>query len=195
MKIKLLAGVFAVAMALSCAQSEAVPLTYDVNRTIGVDGSVVGTITTDGFLGAWGSTNHIVNWSLTITDSVGSAVLTGPFTSAGHDLGFANTAMSSTEAAIYFDFNNDGYLLFQPNLFSGLNFWCLQTQQFCANLGGITEVLRTSHFGAIASASPSGNAIIATRGTSVVPLPAALPLLGSGLAVFGLVGLRRRGRG
>jgi hypothetical protein len=185
--------------ALGAITSEAIALTYNVNRTVGANGSVIGTISTDGFIGAWGTTNHITDWSLTITDAANSTLLTGPLSGNSSQLQFTylstTPVMSSSLSAIYFDFSGAGHLLFQETLFSGYNFWCLQVDLVCLNIGSVTEGLNTTTFAAYSTnAGQTGEQIIATRDVAATPLPAALPLFASGLAFLGYASLRRRRR-
>ena len=64
---RILTATAALAIALWSTTASATPIVYSVSRTVGA-GSAVGTITTDGTLGALTATN-IVDWTLTLTSA------------------------------------------------------------------------------------------------------------------------------
>lgn len=188
---RLLATVF---LALSMATTNAAAITYHVDRIIG-DGTVVGTITTNGHLGLLTDINtQIENWSLTLTapnlnsgipvviDQTGSVVLTGG-------------AVTATPTELVYDFNLPGThnLLFMDQLEGGVPtaLWCLETSR-CSSAPDLSEHIAIRLINGSTQAlqivdhSLSGEVIFAT---AVIPVPAAIWLFGSGL--FGLFGLAR----
>src|SRR4051812_3798064 len=62
--LSLAVAAFAAAGVMSGSAVQAAPITYDVNQTIGV-GSVIGTLETDGTIGALNAGNFLA-WDLTL---------------------------------------------------------------------------------------------------------------------------------
>jgi hypothetical protein len=108
--------IFALGLAamLAPAALRAADITYNVDETVGsdqgVNGSVTGTITTDGNLGILG-TADILDWNLTLNDGTNPTFdLEGPLSGDnsqaivdGSDLTAVDTA---TEAYLYFNFGD-----------------------------------------------------------------------------------------
>jgi hypothetical protein len=168
---------FAAALALAAPASDAA--VFDVNRTIGT-GSVVGTITTDGTLGAL-STSDITAWSLTLNDGTSTLLLT----EGNSELALFGSALSATAAQLLFDFGTDGAALFQfPTIGASGNYYCLQggISSACEFAGGPQERVRVAATGEVAQ---QGSVAIGTlRDVVEIPAPAAITLFG-----FGLLGL------
>jgi hypothetical protein len=98
----------------------ATTITYNVDQTIG-QGSVVGTIQTDGTTGLLNASN-ITDWNLELNGPGASYNLTKS-NSGVMDIGSDVTA---DPANLYFNFSGSdgGYLLFQVSFFSGSNYYC-----------------------------------------------------------------------
>lgn len=185
MKLRVLA--LAAVVFFGLAQVASAAVIYSVNRTVG-DGSVVGTITTDGSVGVLGTAN-IVDWSLTLTDANSSFVLNGSTNSA---VGISGSAFSATATDLLFNFGlGSGYVLFQnPSLGSSQNFWCIDN-------GGCINAFVPGEF-VVAGTYPDGTGefrqgiqVIASTRTTVVPEPATLLLLGTTFAIAGIRRFRR----
>lgn len=181
-------------LSLASATANAATITYFVDRVIG-DGTVTGTITTDGTLGTLQAGN-IDSWSLTLTaqnlsgglpdtttDVISSA---DPSSRTVIRPNTGGTAVSATATQLLFDFDFsvDSYFFLRGG--SG-NYWCLETsvciddgvdkaETMGINIDGSTVAQRVEHTGVVAFAT-------------VIPVPAAVWLFGSGL--LGLIGLAR----
>lgn len=187
---------------------------YTVNETItgplnGVAGnpsqtdSVVGTITTDGTIGVL-HTGDLVGWDLHLND------LTNPVYS--YELTTANSLISvdtgsvllANATGLSFDFTSTGAFGFQadiPGQYSGYHYWCLSENWYgCLNGNSIAPdhvyaglqgddlvVAATGTQGQV------GNSPLNQGGSSSIPEPSTIWLLGLGLFV-GAGYLRRRGQ-
>ncbi|HEY4901131.1 MAG TPA: PEP-CTERM sorting domain-containing protein [Terriglobales bacterium] len=173
---------------LGAVVCNAAPISYSVNRTIGI-GSVTGFIETDGSLGLLGAGNF-VDWNLLLNDGTFTFDLTGPLggnNSVVFDLG-ADTTATATQLLFNFSGSDNGLLLFQDGLFSGNTYYCDGTAGNFACFSGET-VVANNVFTTFQNASRSGNVVIGTAG-SAVPEPATLIMFGSG--IVGLAGILRR---
>ncbi|WP_426038201.1 VPLPA-CTERM sorting domain-containing protein [Cypionkella sp. TWP1-2-1b2] len=162
--------------------------TYTVNQSFG-GGGVSGTIETDGAIGVIGTSN-ILNWSLTLTDTLGSFFLNGFSNSEVHIEG---SAFFATVTDLLFDFDaGSGFVAFQnPDFGSSQNFWCIDNGD-CADftVPGQTVSVGFAEWN-VSGAHFSGVVSIGTT-VAAVPLPASLPLLLAGLGVLGISRKRRK---
>ena len=88
-------------------------ITYNVNLTFGSQGSAVGTITTDGTLGAL-TTSNIVSWNLTLADSPTNSTLLTPgnsaFSSGNYNTGGQpNNDFTATSTTLTMTYSNGGF--------------------------------------------------------------------------------------
>lgn len=186
----LLASALALALAVGAPAIGSASVIFNVNQTIGA-GGVTGTITTDGTLGALGSTN-LLGWSLTLNDGATAFLLTAANSEVAFILG---AALRETASQLLFDTANGGIVLFQnPTIGSGQNFWCLDNPSgSCASHPG-TESLRIN--GATQTAAWQGIVVIGAAGADVPPsairLPATLVLLGLSFGGLALTARNRR---
>lgn len=180
-------------MLLGACVANAAPITYQVNRTIGV-GSVVGTITTDGAIGGLSATD-ITNWNLVLN---GDHQATFTLTDVNSKVLISGSDVSATATDLFFDFGatNDGYLLFQVIVASGTQYYCdaAKSQAFLCNPG--ESVVPGSVFDnpqTYQYVQRSGKQVIGTVPDvgNPVPEPATLALVGLGLVAVGSMGRRK----
>ncbi len=179
-----LAIAVAAAATLCGSPSLAAPITYNVNQTIG-GGSVVGTIQTDGTTGVLNAGNFLA-WNLTLNGLLGA---TFDITNADSVVKVEGNDTTATATSIFFNYDgaDNGYLLFQQQLFSGQKYWCNATSSNDCFQGA--SVVPEAFNSLSAQNEPrQGNQVIATA--VPVPEPASLALFGAAVAGMGLV--RRR---
>ena len=160
-------------------------ITYNVNRTIGT-GTVTGFIQTDGTVGTLTLAN-VTDWSLALFTPVqGSFSLFGPSSGNNSVVWSTGGDISATSTQLLFDFSGSdfGVFAFQQGLFSGNHYYCdgtqtAQTNGFCDQGESVVPI---SVFQAGWQNAPrTGNIVIGTAGSSAVPEPGTLAMLGTGI--------------
>ena len=165
----------------------AAPITYNVNQTIG-QGDVVGTIQTNGATGVLAA-GDLLAWNLTL-NGVGASY---NLTNASSSILLVGSDLTATALNLFFNFSgaDNGYLLFQESLFSGMRYYCDATAADTCLQGA--SVVPQSIFDPSAQNVPqSGNLVIGTAATAT-PEPGSIVLLLTGVA--GLAASRWRKRG
>ncbi|MGI4881242.1 MAG: PEPxxWA-CTERM sorting domain-containing protein [Janthinobacterium lividum] len=175
-----------IALLLAASPLAAASIVYNVNQTIG-DGSVVGTITTDGSFGTLAAAD-VTGFHLTVTGIGASVVLTDA------DSVVVNTGANFTASAsaLLFDYSGPaGYLDFQQGSFgTGMKYYCNASTLGDCRQGA--SAVPQSYNSASAQYQPrTGLQTIATA-TAVggVPEPATWALALAGFALTG--GMMRR---
>lgn len=173
-------------LGLLAGAAQAAPITYQVNRTIGL-GSVTGSIETDGATGVLGGAN-ILAWDLELNGNAASYHLTSGM-SGNSAVVLSGSDLSATAGSLLFDFGgtDGGYLLFQDGLYSGNHYYCDQAGPSGPCYLGESVVPE-------AFDSPSAQTVLRTDTEvigRVVPEPGALALGAIYLAGIALA-MRRR---
>jgi len=192
----------AVALAAAAPSAEA-SITYTVNQTIG-SGSVTGTITTDGAVGALSQADFL-SWNLLLTGA-GGATFNLTEGGSGVEVGnisdpfnpnAGNADLTADAQNIYFNYDgvDGGYLGFQElPFYGGQQYWCnaAHGNEFdCSQGKSVVPVLFSNPSSQYAAAA--GNQVIASvAATGGVPEPAAWALMVLGFGGLGAVLRRRR---
>jgi len=121
----LLAMAAAAALVPSVARAQAQPaaaITFDINQSVG-QASVTGQVVTNGTIGTLTAAD-IVSWDLVLISGSASINLN----SQNSQLFFQGTDLVASASELTFNFSGSGGVLaFQKVLFSGREYWCLQS--------------------------------------------------------------------
>jgi hypothetical protein len=157
-----------------------------MSRAIGA-GSIVGSFTTDGTLGTYTDFSHFTAISVTVqAPNINSGTATSsdwPTT-----VGFLSGSISATATDLIFDFSQQAATFGVYT--TTADFWCLASSTSGCFVAGEVIGYLTGNFEEAQSVTRSGEFAFASA--AVVPIPAALPLFGTGLAIAGLAGWRRK---
>ena len=182
LRTRYLPVVLLIACATPLAASHAASVTYKIDRTIGT-GSVVGTIETDGTTGVL-TAGNITGWALNLVSGADSYLLT----KANSGVDVSGLDLSATASDLLFNYSglDYGHLLFQQTFYSGSHYYCDQATGTDVCSQGATVSPQAYYDPSFQNVAMSGEVVIATA-VSAVPLPSALPMLGSSL--LGLAGV------
>ena len=180
-RLILVCGVW-VGIAHSC---NAGPITYDVNLIIG-QGSVVGTITTDGNIGVLDA-GDITAWNLQL-NGVGAMLNLTNLNSNAYSDGNGGD-LTATTSGLYFNFSgtDEGDFGFQIVHYSGNDYFFVRRPSAYGLVGGAETVVPQNYYDPSTQvAKVTGDLIIASA--SIVPEPSSFALLWpSALSVWRLV--------
>jgi PEP-CTERM motif len=179
-----------IVMLLGAVVCSASPITYDVNRTIGI-GSVTGFIETDGTTGVLGA-GDFVDWSLLLNDGTNTYNLYGPLSGSNSSVYVQGSDVTASATQLLFNFSgtDNGYFLFQygVGIHDGYHYYCDATFSGICLAG---ETVAPAYYTQGQTASRSGNVVIGTV-ASTVPEPGTYSLMLTGL---GLLMRKRRALG
>lgn len=121
------------------------------------------------------SASDIVDWNLTITDSLATpntVTLEGPLSGNNSVLFLVGADLTSTASGLFFNYSgtDGGALLFQIGLFSGSNFWCnssMNHQFLCSFSNAGAESVAAGAPSPGGFILPTGNVEIGSGGTVV----------------------------
>jgi PEP-CTERM motif len=198
---------------LQATGASAAPIIYNANILAGPSGSVTGTFTTDGTIGAITGANFIA-WDIVISgdDRLGhtvsesltnlnSGVFSGSEFIGGSGIVGSTTGLVASATQITFDFSNPApsFLLFQKSFGSGTGFFCTATgdnTNLChAGFGLVpTNTDADGTFAGQGSTTNGGSAPLgaALLAEAAVPEPATWAMMLAGFSLVG--GALRRGR-
>jgi hypothetical protein len=192
MKTKVLELIALVAL-LGLSPAKATTYNVDFSKVA----SVKGFIKTDGATGSL-SVGNITDWDLTITQTGGCFTCTGSFTFLGPDSGndstvnVAGNSLYATPSQLTFNYSILGSIFSFATTITPVNRVDLEWNSFVLN-GGVIEIYADAPLltpPVFVSSITYGEPGIFTIGST--PLPAGLPLFGTGLGLMGLFGWRRK---
>ena len=186
-KLGIVGGFLAVGATMGVIAAPANATVYNVNRAIN-NGSVVGTITTDGATGVINSFDFIA-WDLVLT----GIAATTEITSADSDAAVWGQGVDITADATNVSFNfsggDSGFLVFQDGMSSGNKYWCVNSTNGACSAS--ESVVPQYYLDPSAQfASRTGNQVIATA-AGAVPEPGTWALMVLGFAGLGYAGFRQ----
>jgi hypothetical protein len=171
----------------------AAPITYEIDRTLtngsppscGTGGiappcvtyTLTGTVTTDGTLGFWGSTNHFIDIDLTLSDGVNTSALTATNYNTN-----GSTLISATTDVLQYGYGTPGFSFFDPSDPDSEWGFCGTARGRCWEGANLTA---TGFFLEL----PVGPLVSTPSVIGYVPEPGTASLLGAGL--LWLAGARR----
>lgn len=179
-------GLFIISLvAAAVTVSQASPITYTVNQTIGM-GSVTGFIETDGTTGVLFA-NNFINWNLLLNDGKNTFRLTGPLSGNNSQVFIQGTDVAAFGNFLFFNFSaiDYGILLFSPqSAFTGAHYYCDASQPFMCPVGATVVPLTVTQ--GFQNVRFLGNVVIGVK-DAAAPEPGTL-----GLLLFGVGWLGRR---
>jgi PEP-CTERM motif len=176
----LVAGI-ALTTFLGVGVCNAATIIFNVNQTIGA-GSVTGTIQTDGATGVLGQTD-VTGWNLQL-NGVGATL---NLTNNNSHVFLEGSDVTATATNLFFNYSggDQGYLLFQINFGSAMQYTCDATANSGVCSQGASVVPQTISNASAQFASVAGNQIIGTAAVAGVPEPATWAMMLLGFAGLG----------
>lgn len=170
--------------ALLTAGAASANIVYTVDQIFG-DGSVKGTLETDGTTGFLGA-GDFVSWNLTLTGTGGASFV---LTDANSGVFISGQDVSASATGITFDYDAAGenYFLIEGTFGAGSHYWCNSSQTGTC-FQGKSSVPESFDSPSAVYVAASGSQIIATSG---VPEPATWALVLAGFAGVSLAAFRR----
>jgi len=199
--MKNVAAAAALALAMGGAGAAGASITYTVNETI-LNGSVTGTVTTDGATGTL-SASDVTAWNLLLQGGGASYALTNGnsvvfnFGTSGF-YGPQSADLTATTTQLLFNYGGSdaGYFGFQSGgLYSGQHYWCNAThnQGFDCAVGESVVPVASNLPSSQYNTGRSGNQVIGYVSGGGVPEPATWLLMLTGVAALGSASRVRRG--
>jgi hypothetical protein len=169
-------------------------ITYSVDDSVGTAGSVSGTITTDGSIGAL-STGNIVGWDLNLNDGSGG---TFELTTANSQeiISESDLVATATQLTYYYSYSDDAaFMIENATIGDGGPYVCWSSSSYCYDgFPGIFLAAENGEGDKILSLFPAEVSVIANVADSnptTTPEPGSLLLFGTGIVSFAGV-LRRK---
>jgi hypothetical protein len=179
--------VVAAILALASVAQASASTVYDVHDAFNFGGTTVdGIIVTDGQFGILGLAN-ILDWNLAISNLI-------TLTPGNSNVSLKGNGLTATGLDLFWNYDLlDGELVFSTPRVAGIKGFVAYSPGAFAALAGLCPTEVSDCLGPIPADLRTGMSVIGIDPpTSVTPVPAALPLLATGLGLLGLLGWRMK---